>query len=36
MVAGGVLYNSTCIAIALTTLHLDRRKHRATSAAAMG
>jgi uncharacterized membrane protein len=36
MVAGGVLYNGACIAIALTTLHLDRRKHRATAAAAMG
>jgi uncharacterized membrane protein len=37
MVAGGVLYNGACIAIALTTLQLDRRKHRsATAAAAMG
>ena len=33
MVLGGVLYNGACIAIALTTLHLDRRKHRATSTA---
>jgi uncharacterized membrane protein len=36
VVAGGVLYNGACIAIAVTTLHLDRRKHRARSAAAMG
>jgi uncharacterized membrane protein len=36
MVLGGVLYNGTCIAIALTTMYLDRRKHRATGAAAMG
>jgi uncharacterized membrane protein len=37
MVAGGVLYNGACIAIALTTIQLDRRKHRsATPAAAMG
>ena len=37
MVAGGVLYNGACIAIALTTIHLDRRKHRsASTAAAMG
>jgi hypothetical protein len=35
MPAGGVLYNGACIAIALTTLHLDRRKH-VRSAAAMG
>jgi len=33
MVLGGVLYNGACIAIALTTLHLDRKKHRATSTA---
>ena len=37
MVAGGVLYDGTCIAIALTTMYLDRRKHRSRpSAAAMG
>jgi len=37
MVVGGVLYNGTCIAIALTTMYLDRRKHRrAAGAAAMG
>jgi hypothetical protein len=37
MVAGGILYNGACIAIALTTIHLDRRKHRsASTAAAMG
>jgi uncharacterized membrane protein len=37
MLLGGVLYNGACIAIALTTLQLDRRKHRARStAAAMG
>jgi uncharacterized membrane protein len=36
MLLGGLLYNGACIAIALTTLHLDRRKHRARSAAAMG
>jgi uncharacterized membrane protein len=33
MVLGGVLYNGACIGIALTTLYLDRRKHRATSTA---
>jgi uncharacterized membrane protein len=33
MLAGGLLYNGACIAIALTTLHLDRKKHRATSTA---
>jgi uncharacterized membrane protein len=33
MVLGGVLYNGACIAIALTTLHLDHLKHRATSKA---
>jgi len=33
MLAGGLLYNGACIAIALGTLHLDRRKHRATSTA---
>jgi uncharacterized membrane protein len=36
MVAGGLLYNGAAIAIALTTMYLDRRKHRATGAAAMG
>lgn len=37
MVAGGVLYNGACIGIALTTMYLDRRKHRSrTSATAMG
>jgi uncharacterized membrane protein len=34
MLLGGVLYDGACIAIALTTLQLDRRKHRARSAAA--
>jgi hypothetical protein len=33
MVAGGVLYNGTCIAIAVTTMYLDRRKHRSATAA---
>jgi uncharacterized membrane protein len=28
IVAGGLLYNAVCIALALTTVHLDRRKHR--------
>jgi hypothetical protein len=28
-----VLYNGACIGIALATLHLDRRKHRAASTA---
>ena len=37
IVLGGVLYNGACIGIALTTMYLDRRKHRsATSATAMG
>ena len=27
MVLGGVLYNGACIAIALTTVYLDRMKH---------
>jgi uncharacterized membrane protein len=37
MVAGGLLYNSACIAIALTTVYLDRMKHRSgASASAMG
>jgi uncharacterized membrane protein len=36
IVAGGVLYNGACIAIALTTMHLDRRKHRAATSTAMG
>ena len=33
MLAGGLLYNGACIAIALVTLHLDSRKHRAASTA---
>jgi uncharacterized membrane protein len=36
MVAGGLLYDATCIAIALTTLYLDRRKHRSETTPAMG
>jgi uncharacterized membrane protein len=37
MVLGGVLYNGAFIGIALTTLYLDRAKHRSrTSATAMG
>jgi uncharacterized membrane protein len=33
MLAGGVLYDGTCIAIALTTMYLDHRKHRSRTAA---
>jgi uncharacterized membrane protein len=33
MVAGGLLYNAACIAIALTTLSLDRKKHRSQTTA---
>jgi uncharacterized membrane protein len=36
MVAGGLLYNGACIAIALTTIYLDRMKHRSGPSAAMG
>ena len=36
MVVGGVLYDGTCIAIALTTLYLDHRKHGAATSTAMG
>jgi uncharacterized membrane protein len=36
MVAGGVLYNGACIGLALTTMYLDRRKHRAATSTAMG
>jgi uncharacterized membrane protein len=37
MVLGGVLYNGACIAIALTTWHLDRTKHhRSAQGTAMG
>jgi uncharacterized membrane protein len=28
MVLGGVLYNGACIGLALTTVYLDRMKHR--------
>jgi uncharacterized membrane protein len=33
MLLGGVLYDGTCIAVALTTMYLDRRKHRSRTAA---
>jgi uncharacterized membrane protein len=33
---GGLLYNGAAIAIAATTLHLDRRKHRNRTSTAMG
>jgi uncharacterized membrane protein len=33
MLAGGVLYDGICIAIALATIYLDRRKHRSRTAA---
>ncbi len=37
MVAGGLLYNGACVAIALTTVYLDRIKHRSgASTTAMG
>ncbi len=37
MVLGGVLYNGACIGLALTTVYLDRTKHRSkTGATAMG
>jgi hypothetical protein len=38
MVLGGLLYNGACIGIALTTVHLDRKKHRSEKGAtpAMG
>jgi uncharacterized membrane protein len=37
MVLGGVLYNGTCIGIALATIYLDRIKHRSEkSATSMG
>ena len=38
MVLGGALYNGVCIGIALTTLYLDRMKHRSEkgTTAAMG
>jgi len=37
IVAGGLLYNGACIALALTTVHLDRQKHRSDqSATSMG
>ena len=37
MVLGGVLYNGACIGLALTTVYLDRAKHRSKAGAtAMG
>jgi uncharacterized membrane protein len=36
MVAGGLLYNGACIAIALTTIYFDRMKHRSGPSTAMG
>jgi uncharacterized membrane protein len=37
MLLGGVLYNGACIGIALTTVYLDRMRHRsASSTAGMG
>lgn len=37
MIAGGLIYNGTCIVIALTTYNLDRKRHRTGhSSSAMG
>jgi len=36
LVAGGLVYNGACIALAVTTMVLDRKKHRSERTRAMG